>query len=108
MDTWVTAFGFDKEDVGRVLVELQQAGDIVQYGTFGAGDNVRWLDVQFAVSCRGCGGSPSWAAALATCIALEAFALWQRSLLWLPQIGDCLPGVTATERALFGSQSLLL
>lgn len=46
-DTWVTVYGFPGEELAAVLREFQRCGDILQWGTFGAGAGANFVHIQF-------------------------------------------------------------
>jgi nuclear pore complex protein Nup53 len=46
-DTWVTAYGFPSEDLALVLREFQRCGDVLQWGTFGAGPGANFVHIQY-------------------------------------------------------------
>lgn len=46
-ECWVIVYGFRAGDLELLLHELRKAGEIVQYGTFGAPATCNWLYLQF-------------------------------------------------------------
>lgn len=46
-DTWVTVYGFPPEDLASVLAEFQRCGDVLQWGTFGAGSGANFVHIQY-------------------------------------------------------------
>jgi nuclear pore complex protein Nup53 len=46
-DTWVTVYGFPPEDLATVLREFQRCGDVLQWGTFGAGAGANFVHIQY-------------------------------------------------------------
>jgi nuclear pore complex protein Nup53 len=46
-DTWVTVYGFPPEDLAAVLREFQACGDVLQWGTFGAGAGANFVHIQY-------------------------------------------------------------
>lgn len=47
-DTWVTVYGFPQDELAAVLREFQRCGDVLQWGTFGAGAGANFVHIQFA------------------------------------------------------------
>lgn len=50
-DGWVTVFGFQPQQLELVLQEFQKCGDIEQFGTFGQGQSINWVHIQYQVCC---------------------------------------------------------
>jgi len=47
LSRWVTIFGFNEEDLPRVLQEFQACGTILQFDSFSSGLPVNWVHIQF-------------------------------------------------------------
>jgi nuclear pore complex protein Nup53 len=46
-DTWVTVYGFQPDALAAVLAEFQRCGDVLQWGTFGAGAGANFVHIQY-------------------------------------------------------------
>ncbi|GBF96127.1 hypothetical protein Rsub_08875 [Raphidocelis subcapitata] len=46
-DTWVTVYGFPPEELASVLREFQACGDVLQWGSFGAGAGANFVHIQY-------------------------------------------------------------